>query len=379
MTHFMHGLLFTSDFLREGIRETRGWMAAEAEFLVFRDAVARIFGELGNADTLNEAQTEDDAIIPVLAALGWTDSIRQANTSRAGRHDVPDFLLFASAEAKRAARAESRDERRYRHGALIVEAKRWGRPLDRGDNTDPLDAGTPSSQMLRYLSRVEVVSDGAVQWGILTNGRIWRLYWQKARSRSEEFLQFDLGDLAGVANVNADLFAQANADKVHYLRAFFLLFRRVAFLPQAGDAEGRSFHAIALDEGRQWESKVSQDLGERVFDDLFPQLASAIARNDHAAQHPYPREYLDGVHRAALILLYRLLFVLYAEDRNLLPVSDPRYDDYSLRWLRNDIAERSVRGDAFSATATRIWQHLRSLFRAIDGGDDSIGLPPYNG
>ncbi len=379
MTQFMHGLLFTSDFLREGIRDTRGWMDAETEFLAFREAFGRIFADLASDTTLNEAQTEDEVILPVLSALGWTDTIRQANTSHAGRHDIPDFLLFASSDAKRNARAERRDERRYRHGALIVEAKRWGRPLDRGDNSNPLDAGTPSSQMLRYLSRVEVVSDGAVQWGILSNGRIWRLYWQRARSRSEEFLQFDLAELAGVAGVNADLFAQADADKVHYLRAFFLLFRRAAFAPQPGDADGRSFHAIALDEGRQWESKVSQDLGQRVFDELFPQLAAAIVRNDRHAMRPYSRDYLDAVHRAALIVLYRLLFVLYAEDRNLLPVNDPRYDDYSLRWLRNDVAARRERGDAFSTTATRIWQHLRSLFRAIDGGDDSIGLPPYNG
>lgn len=89
-----------------------------------------------------------------------------------------------------------------------------------------------------------------MQWGILTNGVIWRLYWQSARSRSEEFLDFDLRQLAGVAGINADLFADANADQVHYLRAFFLLFRRQAFLPQPGDADGRSFHALALDEAR---------------------------------------------------------------------------------------------------------------------------------
>ena len=92
---------------------------------------------------------------------------------------------------------------------MIVEAKRWLRPLDRGDSTDALDPGTPSSQMLRYLSRVEVASNRAVQWGVLTNGAIWRLYWQGARSRSEEFLEFGLTQLAGVAGINADLFAQA--------------------------------------------------------------------------------------------------------------------------------------------------------------------------
>ncbi|MEO8671094.1 MAG: hypothetical protein ABI411_07245, partial [Tahibacter sp.] len=118
---------------------------------------------------------------------------------------------------------------------------------------------------------------------------------------------------------------------------------------------------------------------QRVFDELFPRLATALVLRDTQAIRPYTRDYLDGVHRAALILLYRLLFVLYAEDRGLLPVSDKRYGDYSLRWLREDIARHMQHGDTFSATATRAWQHVRRLFRAIDRGDASIGLPPYNG
>ena len=41
------------------------------------------------------------------------------------------------------------------------------------------------------------------------------------------------------------------------------------------------------------------------------------------------------VREAALILLYRLLFILYAEDRDLLPVRERRYDDYGLREKRS--------------------------------------------
>jgi hypothetical protein len=80
-------------------------------------------------------------------------------------------------------------KRRFRHGLAILEAKRWLRPLDRGDSTEATDPDAPSSQMLRYLSRADVVSDQAVKWGMLTNGNVWRLYWQDARSRSEEFLK----------------------------------------------------------------------------------------------------------------------------------------------------------------------------------------------
>lgn len=376
----MHGLLFSADFLNEGIGQTPGWSASEQAFVVFRDAMTAICRGLSADQVLNEAQTEDEVILPVMKALGWEHFLRQQTANSSGREDVPDFLLFATREAKESARSEPRPDHRYRHGSLILEAKRWGRTLDRSDQSDPFDLGTPSNQMLRYLSRAEIASNRKIGWGILTNGRIWRLYWQNARSRAEEFLQFDLAELAPVAGLNADLFSTTQGTaSVHLLRAFFLLFRRESFLPQPGDADGRSFHAIALEEGRIWETRVSQDLGQRVFDEVFPTLSAALARHDPQCSLSMSRPDLDVVHRSALILLYRLLFVLYAEDRALLPVADSRYDDYSLRRIRQDIARRMDQGDVFSATAPRFWQDLRNLFRAIDRGDDSLGLPPYNG
>ena len=81
-----------------------------------------------------------------------------------------------------------------------------------------------------------------------------------------------------------------------------------------------------------------------------------------------------------MIFLYRLLFVLYAEDRGLLPVHDARYDDYGLRKpVRDEIGRRMVDEDTYSAIATNYYDHLTTLFKLIDKGDESIGLPPYNG
>ena len=70
-------------------------------------------------------------------------------------------------------------------------------------------------------------------------------------------------------------------------------------------------------------------------------------------------ESLSDCRDAALVFLYRLLFVLYAEDRGLLPVSDSRYDDYGLRKrVREDIAGRMADGDAFSAIATNYYDRF---------------------
>ena len=116
-----------------------------------------------------------------------------------------------------------------------------------------------------------------------------------------------------------------------------------------------------------------RDLSKQVFGFIFPALAQSIAAAAPAAL-------LTEVRDAALILLYRLLFILYAEDRGLLPVNDRRYDQYGVRTqLRGDIGRRKDHGDEFSPIATRYWAILDDLCRAINDGDRTIGLPPYNG
>lgn len=373
----MEGKLFSQDFLLDGIRSTPAWEALpDAALNAFRDDLTRIYAPLTADSQLNEANTEADIIEKVLDLLGWHDlTLKQVTASSTRREDVPDFLLFPDETAKRAARVEKRDDRRYRHGVAILEAKRWMRPLDRGDATSRLDPGTPSNQILRYLSSVEVASDRKVRWGILTNGAVWRLYWQGARSRSEEFLEIDLAALMGVRGAEHDLFG---LERHHGIKLFFCLFQRDAFLRQIWDKEDRTFHEYAFNEARLYEERVSHDLGARVFATIFPQLADALANGDPDADISSPA-YLAELREATLILLYRLLFILYAEDRNLLPVRDGRYDDYSLRKIRLDIAERRDANDTLSNTASRYWQHLGDLFRIISQGDPSIGMPAYNG
>ena len=385
----MQGQLFSQDFLTRGILETPPHNAlGDAAFASFKAALQAIFATFTARSNLNEAQTEALVINKVLLELGWGDDFMpQVNLSGKRREDVPDCLLFASNDKKAAALTETKDDRRYRHGLVILEAKRWQRPLDRGDSTEATDPDAPSSQMLRYLSRADVVSDRAVKWGMLTNGAVWRLYWQDARSRAEEFFEVDVAAALGVAGGQHEF---DDIDPAHALRLFYLFFQRAAFLGQHWDNTGRTFHAYALNEARLYEEKVSQDLGARVFADIFPHLADALARGDlHAQTHnigygqftrpQFTPAYLDEVREAALVLLYRLLFLFYAEDRNLLPVRDERYAPYSVRRIREDVRDKVDAGAKFSSTMANIWLSLRGVVQLIDEGDDDIGMPAYNG
>ena len=63
-----------------------------------------------------------------------------------------------------------------------------------------------------------------------------------------------------------------------------------------------------------------------------------------------------------------------------MPVNDRSYATYGMRkLLRDDIREKITEEIIFSSNATKYYDNLATLFRMIDKGDDSIGLPPYNG
>ena len=365
------GSLFASDFLCDAITGLPDWQELDDASLEDLEAALRaICDRFPAAVAPNESQTEDDLIWPVLARLGWTASLRQQNLSAYGRMDVPDGLLFADEAAKGQANGFAEEWRRYELGLAVVESKRWLRPLDRRSGRAGEETA-PSTQMLRYLRRVDDVTTGNLRWGILTNGARWRLYYQGARSVSEQFFEVDLAALLDLPGHNDGLFALTEVERRHALKVFALVFRREAFLPGAADA--RTFHQRAIAEGRYYEQRVAASLSKLVFGQVFPELARAIAAAEPDAPLPEVRE-------AALLLLYRLLFILYAEDRDLLPVRDRRYDDYALRdRVRGDVGRRKDQGDTFAETLATYWSAIDGLCRAIDQGEVSIGLPPYNG
>ena len=354
----MTGNLFTDYFLTDGIKATPEWrmsVAAAAQFDAFRDSVRQRCDALANSQDPNEAVTEQELIRPVLELLGWTDYLPQQGASR--NEDIPDLLLFPDADAKEQAIARATAEERYHDAVAVEESKRFGLLLDARGRDGRRHATTPHDQIIRYLSTAEIESEGRIRWGILTNGGVWRLYDYRARPRSTGYFEADLGEILESGDTGR-------------LRTFYLLFRRESFEAQEGATV--SFLETALVEGRRYEQQVAQDLSNVVFERAFPRLVQALA--EHTQQE------LAELRAPALILFYRLLFVLYAEDRGLLPVNDSRYEDYGLRKpVRDDIARRMAGGSALSSRATNYYDHLITLSQLIDQGDAAIGLPPYNG
>ena len=360
----MIGQLFTQYFLTEGITVTAEWEESCVEkqaFGAFKRSLSDILSKIITKSNPNESVTEQEVVRPILELLGWREYLPQQGAD--SNQIIPDHLLFADSEAKSRAMARANSTDAFQDALAIEESKRFGLPLDNRDQSDTRQIGTPHGQILRYLSEAEPISDGRLRWGILTNGAVWRLYDYRSRPRATGFYE-------------ADLQAIISSDDDHALRAFFLLFKRDSFVPQEGTAT--TFLERAIAEGKRYEQQVAADLSEVVFERVFPTLVSALSGGSYPDSDL--SDDLTAPRTAALIFLYRLLFILYAEDRGLLPVNDRRYDDYGLRKrVRDDVAMRMQTGDTFSSAATNYYDRLNTLFKLIDLGDPSIGLPPYNG
>ncbi len=344
----MKGNLFTTYFLEEGIKETEDWKKLSAEelesfFLKVSERLEEL--ELSGGE-VDEADTEDLVIRPILELLGFS-YYRQKSIS--GRHlDVPDFVLFSGEEERK----EFGKRRDWSKALAILEAKRWSRDIEK-------DIG----QILRYLSAVEVESGGKVLWGILTNGRVWRLYYHRFPSRMEGYIEFDLGRVVKERDLTL-------------LKLFYLLFRKEAFIP--AEWRRKSFLEMALQERKRWEERVSESLENKIFLEVFPSIAKGFFEDAAKKGREKNEELLEEVYENTLIFLYRLLFLLYAEDRNLLPVDDENYRTYSLMKIREEIAELMDAGRTPSCKFF-YYDRLKNLFKIVNNGDKALKISAYNG
>ena len=97
---------------------------------------------------------------------------------------------------------------------------------------------------------------------------------------------------------------------------------------------------------------------------------------------------LADIFEATVTLLYRLLFLLHAESRKLLPVHEAPYREASLLKIMADIAEQAGTvesetaarlADPWSATETTLYDRLARLCRAIDRGEPTLNVPACRG
>ena len=236
--------------------------------------------------------------------------------------------------------------------------------LDRRSPTLSIDRSrSPTFALQDYLNE----HDEAI-WGLATNGTHLRLLRDNASLTRPAHIEADLAQI--FANEDAASFA-----------ALWLIIHRSRF-----GAAGTPATDCALE---RWRDTGARE-GEAARDRLAGQVEIALrvlgsgfleANPDFAEQLRSGALSLTTWFNELLRLVYRLIFLMVAEDRNLLhPASagkDARQlyaDGYSLAALR----AQCVRGATWDRHQDR-YEGMKIVFRALAAGEDVLGLPALGG
>jgi hypothetical protein len=219
------------------------------------------------------------------------------------------------------------------------------------DNMDlmfDIDTPVPSVQAVSALQ--------LYSWVILTNGRIWRLYSSKVSSSSTNYFEIDL---RGISD-----------DKDQRLKYFVSLFGSAAMETKNDDISDLDF---IYNGGLAYARELEDNLRTKIFEkQLFLDLVRSVISHSNAKIRS--EDELVKAKAVSLKLLYRILFVLYAESRLLFPLNNEGYKEISFESLRArlHVLEKDPESDS-------VWNCLRNLFTSISKGNSDANLPQYNG
>ena len=339
---------------------------AEAE-AVFEFAQAQFSQYHAALQTATEEDCESKWIVPLLEKLGFGSNPRKAIPGTPALL-LPDFLLYASPAL---AEAAFQSKNFYPDCLALLEAKKWNVNLSR-ENSKSKER-SPQLQIRDYLGHTT-----SQTWGVLTNGGKWRLTCK--HDRASAFFEFDLERV-----LQAALVPETRMQARQEFRLFHALFRRAAF--ERGP-DGLCLLDAVRAEARLFQAEVERRLRVQVFDCVEILARGFLDNPDNALT----ADDLPEIYASCLILLYRILFVLNAEARALLPTA-PRdtpsrkyYNSYGLELVRQKLSAAS--GTEYDDDQTFVLaQRLQSLFSLINGkpgppGKDKnaeLNIPRYNG
>jgi len=350
--------LFSNHYLENQLKSAIEW--GKADHLAAFEEIRRIYEREGAfVANLSESQLEDRLFRDIFSVILPNYEVQGATKSR----EFPDYAFFPDRAAQDRAQERKNSESFFTGAFAIGEVKRWDAELDRFGKDRQDKRRNPSFQIWLYLHETEPA------WGILSNGQKWRLYRQE--KPLDVYYEVDLATILEERDVDA-------------FRYFYYFFRQEAFHP---NERGEVF----LDEVLKGSANYAREIGENLKENVYRAmkvLADGFIRWPENRLDPADPETRARVQRSTMILLYRFLFLLYAEGKELLDLKAERYaSSYSFDRIKKEVALRQDGPDAqdFLPIRRSLWSDLSDLFRLIDRGSENLGIgglisvPAYNG
>lgn len=244
---------------------------------------------------------------------------------------------------------------------LLIQEIAHGKDLDAPFSHDPKGwSASPAHRFERLLRETQVPI------GVLFNGTQIRLIYAP-RGENSGSLTFPVSAMGEVAGRPI-------------LAAFHMLLNYRRLL--TGPTEARLPALLA--KSREYQSAVSTALAEQVLDALYELLRGFQAANEHAkgdllrdvlAKNP------DSIYAGLLTVLMRLVFLLYAEDRGLMPGSSLYEQHYSVHGLFKKLRQDHEHYPDTIDHRYGAWPRLLAVFRAVYDGchHQQMKMPPRHG
>ena len=246
--------------------------------------------------------------------------------------------------------------------------------LDDGQDFDaPVTGGTGSRLEASAQGRAERLLRGTgVPAGLLFNGVALRLI-SAPRGESSGWMDFRVADMS----------LTAGRPLCSALR-LLLSEQRLLALPRTQRL------AALLEDSRKYQNEVGERLAEQVMHALYELVRGLQAAHD-ASGGELLREPLaedgdrDDIYRGLLSVILRLVFLLYAEERGMLPEDDTFLRHYSLSGLYERLREDAALHPDTMDQRFGAWAQLLVLFRLIHDGarahrtGGAITLPERHG
>jgi hypothetical protein len=228
------------------------------------------------------------------------------------------------------------------------------------DEREAFDADSPRFAVSPVAYGLRKAKEQGVPWLIMLRGTQLRLY--PAR------IEFGVGR-KGLAETffEVDL-PQLTRDNAGYID--------LIFSADALDENGTAYEI--LKSSTQYAVKLGERLRDKVYEEIIPDLALAIADSLIERDYEMDAEGLDLAYQLTLRVFFRMLFQVYAEDRKLLPYGEnTKYDRNAIKTMAKDFVENPEQD--FEEDSSALWDDLAQVWSVIDSGNRSWGVPPYNG
>ena len=196
------------------------------------------------------------------------------------------------------------------------------------------------------------------KFAILTDGTIWRIYKLNTANYFETFIEINIESYIKTREIDFSISLLEN----------FINQKNLIINKQTQ----KSNLDIFLENSDSEITRIEKELKSKMEDILS---GIGLGLKESIGKEIFTIEESKELYNDSITILYRILFIIYAEAKNLLPINEEEYELLSFNKIIEDLKFEKENNE------TTLWKKIEKLFYYIDNGyiGKNIEIEAYNG